>query len=257
MTIDTARALAVANSIFSERFAGADYAFVAGPMINGEKFAGTRAVMVVVYRALPASYRECIVAEGIPIDVVVHDPSTLSWLIEQEAALGYHTMLATVAQAEMIGKRIPVGRVLQSKFLARLEQGPPAITLQQFDDLRFEISEAVEGLKGSARTIQILGIGSALYPKLAEFSLRTRGYWTGRGAWLRKLLDEVEPGLGARFDQAFSELIGQRKPALLLELAEQELARVGGPLFEGYRRDGLPSQRQDARSPLATTRERV
>jgi hypothetical protein len=257
MITDTAHAIAVANAIFSDRFPGADFAFVSGPAINGEKYAGSRAVMVVVYRALPSAYRETFVVSDVPVDVFVHDPATLALLVEQDAARGYHSMLATIAQAQVIGRRIPVGRILQSKMIARLEAGPPAITAQQLDDLRFAVTEVVDALKGPCRPEQMIGMGACLYPQLAELSLRGRGYWTGTGQWLRALLDEVEPGLGARFDQAFAQLIGQRKPELVLKLAGQELERVGGPLFAGYNRDASSSQRSDTRSPLAGTKERV
>ncbi|MCW2350053.1 hypothetical protein M2333_000710 [Sphingobium sp. B11D3B] len=257
MITDPARALAIAKSIFLERFPGADYAFVAGSIMRGEGRAWSDIDLVVVYRALPLAHRESETVDGVPVEMFVHDPSTLAWFMEQDIAKGRPSLLSMVAEGEVIGRRIALGKVLQAKVAARLAAGPRPLSAEALEDLRYQITDALDDLRGERSRSEKLAIGARLHPLLAELSLRTRDCWNGAGKWLPRQLEAAQPGLSSRYETAFADLFGAGRADAVLQLGEAELARVGGRCFDRFRRDALAAQRIDARSPLAATKDRV
>lgn len=257
MITDPARALAIAKTIFLERFPGADFAFVAGSIMRGEGRAYSDIDLVIVYRALPLAHRESMMVEGVPVEMFVHDPATLAHFMERDIARGRPSLLSMVAEGEVIGRRVALGKVLQTKVAARLAAGPAPLGEEVLEDLRYRITDALDDLRGDRTRSEMIAIGAMLLPLLAELSLRSRDCWNGAGKWLPRLLEAAQPGLGARYELAFADLFGAGRTELVLRLGEEELARVGGPCFAGFRRDALPAQRTDARSPLAVTKDRV
>ena len=251
MTIDPARALTTAQAIISERYPGADFAFVAGSIMRGEGTQFSDIDLVVIYRALPAAYRESFQFAGVPIEAFVHDPDTLEWFIDQDAARGRPGLFAMVAEGVVIGKRAPMARAMQSRIKARLAAGPPPLSPEQRESLLYRVGDLVDDLRAERTPAEQTAIGAGLYAPLAELSLRGRGCWNGAGKWIPRLLKQSAPELAARFEQAFTTLFTRGDTKAILALAEEEIARQGGPVFKGFRRDAPPTARRDARSPLA------
>ncbi|WP_246591453.1 hypothetical protein [Aminobacter anthyllidis] len=109
--------------------------------------------------------------------------------------------------------------------------------------LRYEITDAIDDLRGDRTGAEVLAIGAMLYPKLAELALRGRGHWNGIGKWTPRLLAAADETLCDRFDAAFRALFASAVSDLVIALAETELASHGGPLFDGYRRTAPASWR--------------
>ncbi len=86
-------------------------------------------------------------------------------------------------------------------------------------------------------------VAASLYQPLADLILLGRDCWTGSGKWAPRLIGRMDAALAAAFDRAFSEIAGGDASSLLT-LAGSELARHGGPLFEGYRRTAPATARR-------------
>ncbi|MCW0450953.1 nucleotidyltransferase domain-containing protein [Xanthomonas sacchari] len=228
-----AQALAIAQSLLSTRYADAAFGFAAGSILRGEGTHLSDLDLVVVYERLPAARRESFLADGMPVEAFVHDPGTLAWFVDEDAARGRPSLLHMIAEGTLVGTATESARSLQGRVAARLQAGPPPLTQAQRDALRYEITDLVDDLCGERSAAEILAIGALLHPRLAELALRGRGHWYGSGKWVPRLLARMDSALGQRFDQAFAALFANADCAPVLALAQQELAVHGGRLFDG------------------------
>lgn len=228
-----AQALAIAQLLLSTRYADAAFGFAAGSILRGEGTHLSDLDLVVVYERLPAARRESFLAEGVPVEAFVHDPGTLAWFVDEDAARGRPSLLHMIAEGTLVGTATESARSLQGQVAARLQAGPPSLTQAQRDALRYEITDLVDDLCGERSAAEVVAIGALLHPRLAELALRGRGHWYGSGKWVPRLLARMDPALGQRFDQAFAALFASADRAPVLALAQQELAVHGGRLFEG------------------------
>lgn len=230
-------ALAVAQAVFASRYAGAAFAFAAGSIMRGE---GTRLSdldLVVIYDRLEAAWRESFIAEGIPVEAFVHDHETLGWFIETDIAQGNPSLLHMIAEGVVIGDARGRAAALQRDVARRLAEGPPRLPPARLNVLRYEITDAIDDLRGERSPAEILAIGAMLYPRLVELALRRRGRWNGTGKWGPRRLAEADAGLTGRCDAAFRALFAAGACEEVIALAEEELAPHGGRLFDGdYRR---------------------
>ncbi|MBB5281218.1 nucleotidyltransferase domain-containing protein [Pacificimonas flava] len=189
-----------------------------------------------VFDELEAARRESFTFKGAPVEAFVHDPGTLAWFVNDDAARGRPSILSMIAESQTIGKDLECAAALQHAVSASLRAGPPALTQAELDALRYEITDAVDDLRGERTAPELLAIGAMLYSKLAELALRGRGRWSGAGKWTPRLLTKADHALGGRFDTAFRALFEVGQPDPVIALAESELAPHGGRLLEGDRR---------------------
>lgn len=199
--------------------------------------------LVLVFDALEAARRESFIFDGVPVEAFVHDPGTLAWFIQDDATRGQPSILTMIAEGRAIGKDLERAEALRTCVLARLEAGPTALSKAELDRLRYEITDALDDLRGERSAAERLAIGVLLYPKLAELALRGRGRWSGMGKWIPRLLAKEDQGLSDCFDLAFRTLFEAGQPDLVIALAESELDPHGGLLFDGDRRTAPASWR--------------
>ncbi|MCD0501486.1 hypothetical protein [Bordetella petrii] len=230
-----AQALHIARTVATARYPGFACAFVAGSILRGQGTYMSDIDLVVVHGRLDAALRESFLADGVPVEAFVHDPQTLAWFIDDDVARGRPSLLNMIAEGTAIGN-LEQARVLQQGIARRLRAGPPALTAAQLDALRYEITDAIDDLRGERTAGEIMAIGAMLHPRLAELSLRGRGRWNGVGKWLPRLLAQADAALAARYQQAFDALFKAGQCEAVIALAEAELAPHGGPLFDGDRR---------------------
>ncbi|HEY3814344.1 MAG TPA: nucleotidyltransferase domain-containing protein [Caulobacteraceae bacterium] len=231
-----ADALRIAKIAVAARYDGAAYAFAAGSIMRGE---GTRLSdidLVVVYDRLDAARREAFMAENIPVEAFIHDPETLAWFIDEDVRTGCPVLLDMIVHGVVIGDAEGSAKTLQEDMARQLDEGPPALTRDALDALRYQITDTINDLRGERSDREIMAIGAVLYPSLVELTLRGRGNWNGTGKWAARLLAAADSDLAAQFHQAFGKLFTSGASDGVIELAEQVLERHGGPLFTGYRR---------------------
>ncbi|MBV7481774.1 nucleotidyltransferase domain-containing protein [Bordetella sp. BOR01] len=236
------QALNIIRTVIASRYQDAAYAFVAGSIMRGEGTYLSDIDVVIVYDRIDAAWREAFMADGVPVETFVHDPHTLAWFVKDDVARGRPSLLNMIAEGVVIGDTRRA-RTLQQDIARQLAQGPPAMALAQLDSLRYEITDAIDDLRGERSASEIMAIGAMLHPRLVELSLRGRGRWTGTGKWVPRLLAAVDGDLAARYDQAFGALFTSGACHAVIALAEGELASYGGPLFDGDRRVAPASSR--------------
>lgn len=231
--VDTAEALDIAKAVVASRYGNAAFAFAAGSIMRGQGTHLSDIDLVVIYDRLKAARRESFMADGIPIEAFVHDPETLAWFVNDDVTRGRPSILNMIVEGTIIGDAEDRASAMQQDIAKQLAGGPPDLTSAQLDTLRYEITDAIDDLRGERSTSEIMAIGAMLHPRLVELSLRGRGRWNGTGKWAPRLLAAVEGDLAVQFDQAFGALFVSGACEGVIALAERELKPHGGPLFEG------------------------
>lgn len=238
-----AEALSIAEAVVHTRYGGAAFAYAAGSIMRGEGTYFSDIDIVVVFDQIDAARRESFIADDVPIEAFVHDPETLTWFVNQDVARGCPSILNMIAEGIAIGRGQDRAETLRADISARLAIGPMTMSSTALNALRYEITDAVDDLRGDRPPGEVMAIGAMLHPKLVELSLRGRGHWNGTGKWAPRLLARADAGLAARFDWAFRALFADGDHGPVISLAEAELAPHGGALFDGDRRDAPASWR--------------
>jgi predicted nucleotidyltransferase len=231
------RALQIAEEALVGRFPAADAAFAAGSMVRGEGTAFSDIDLVVLHRQVDRAWRESFLVAGTPVEAFVHDGATLEWFLNKETNAGRAALLGMLVEGRIIGPRQADAAQWKQRAVARLAAGPPALSQERIDDLRYAVTDKIDDLRGVRPAPELMAVGVALYDPLAELVLRTRGSWWGRAKWIPRLLMRVDPELARRFTAAFEALFKHGDPKPLIVLAERELSPLGGLLFDGFRRD--------------------
>ena len=235
-----AQALTIAEAVFHTRYEGAAFAYVAGSIMRGEGTYLSDIDLVVVFDHLDAAWRESFTVDGVPVEAFVHDPETLDWFVKEDTARGRPSILNMIVEGKIIGLDQNRAEALRERVEVRLRSGPLPFSKAALNALRYEITDAVDDLRGDRTLGEALAIGAMLHPKLVELSLRGRGHWNGAGKWAPRLLTKISPDLAIRFENAFRALFTAGDGGPVIALAEAELAPYGGPLFDGDRRDAPP-----------------
>ncbi|KOF13994.1 nucleotidyltransferase [Ensifer adhaerens] len=237
------RAVGTAETIVSERYPDALFAIAAGSILRGEGTPSSDIDLVVLHESLSNAWRESFAAGGFPVEAFVHDFETLNWFVDQDIASGYPVLLDMVAGGTVVGRDVDRGVALQVEAKAMLTRGPGDLGAGRRDVLRYQITDLLDDLRDVRPNAEMRAIAAALHQPLCDLALLGRGHWSGKGKWLPRLLQRIDPALAQRFDDAF-RLAGEGQPDALVALARGELERQGGPLFDGDRRDAPQAARR-------------
>jgi predicted nucleotidyltransferase len=220
VTITASEALKRTEDVLAKRFAVYAFAFAAGSIMRGEGKSTSDVDLVVVFDRLDTAWRESFFDEALPFEAFVHDPETLSWFFENDMALGYQTHARKL-----------------------LDDGAPSLSAIKLDALRYQITDLVGDLRDERSAEDIRAIAAQLYQPLADLMLLTRGQWSGKGKWIPRRLKAFDEELFDGFDRSFTlAMAGDVKR--LIEFADAELARTGGPHFHGDRREASQTARR-------------
>ncbi|KXV23059.1 nucleotidyltransferase domain-containing protein [Gluconobacter japonicus] len=230
---NSAEALATAKSVFQARYETASFAYVAGSIMRGEGTYLSDVDLVVIYDHLEAAYRESFVVRDMPIEAFVHDRETLAWFVKDDVSRGRPSILNMIAEGQIIGREYDRAVALRREISDLLAKGPPPLSSSGLNALRYELTDAVDDLRGNRTLQEVIAIGASLHPRLVELALRGRGRWNGTGKWAPRLLREIDVKLADRFDRAFQTLFTKGDVHPVIELVEAELAPHGGTLFDG------------------------
>jgi hypothetical protein len=243
VTIAMSEALKRAEDVLARRFAGCAFAFAAGSIMRGEGKSTSDVDLVVVFDRLDVAWRESFMDDHLPFEAFVHDPETLSWFFENDMALGYPIIIHMVASGHILGGDVEQAKACQMHARKLLDEGAPALSAAKLDALRYQITDTLDDLRDERGIEDMRAITAQLYQPLADLMLLTRGRWSGKGKWIPRLLKAFDEELFGGFDRSFAlAMAGDVKR--LIEFADAELARTGGPYFHGDRRDASQAARR-------------
>jgi hypothetical protein len=240
--------LELATEVLATHYPNADAAFVAGSFMRGEGSATSDIDLVVLHPSLTQAYRESFTFKDIPVETFVHDPETLSWFLEHDRKDGHPALIGMLTEGVLIGPMQDTGREFKKRALQMLAEGPPPLSTDAMQRLRYAITDKLDDLEADRSPAEVIAIGAALYPLLVELALRGSSQWNGSGKWNARLLDQMDASVAKQFKTAFLNLYNGSDTHTVIRLADNLLAQHGGRLFSGYRSDApadwrLPSTR--------------
>ncbi|MEW6711245.1 MAG: nucleotidyltransferase domain-containing protein [Candidatus Riflebacteria bacterium] len=226
-----------AMRLVESRYAKAAAAFVCGSVIRGDATVESDYDMVIVFPQVENAWRESFIFENRKIEAFVHDPETLRWFFEKEDAASGVPSLPNMVNHGLILKNLDgIADQIKEQAHKLLLLGPKPLSPEQIDNYRYFINDLCDDLKFPRSFEESIAVASRLYSLLAEFYLRSNGYWSASGKSIPRALKQVSPEFSYRFNEAFKLLFSSEMTYQVIALAEETLRPWGGMLFDGYHR---------------------
>jgi predicted nucleotidyltransferase len=227
-----------ARIIRKNRYAGAMAAFAAGSIVRGEGTPYSDLDLVVVYPHVACAYRESFRVRNLPVEAFVHDPETLNYFfLEVDRKAGVPSLPRMVVEGIEIPDSTDASRSLKELAASVLAMGPPPLSRQDRDALRYGVTDLVDDIREPRSRDELTAAGAKLFEVLANYYLRTRDLWSATGKSIPRALKGADAALSVRYCRSFEALFTRGEVDSVIALAEELLAPDGGPLFDGYRLD--------------------
>ncbi|MEY9876991.1 hypothetical protein ABH931_006513 [Streptacidiphilus sp. MAP12-33] len=229
--------VAAARRFVEQRgFPGLRAAFVAGSVLTRHRTPTSDLDIVVLLAGPPAPFRENLRHDGWPVELFVQTEADWHRFADQELADGRSPLLHMCAQGLLLADVDGLGATLQSLARQRLAAGPPSATTAELDRRRYEITDALDDLRGAADLAERLYLATQLLHKASELALRAEGRWLGGGKWLSRRLGAADPALHHALTSAVTAVATDAPDGTqrLVAAVEQALSLAGGPLWAGY-----------------------
>jgi hypothetical protein len=240
-----------ARRIFKEKYPEALVVFLAGSAQEKEMVTESSDLdLLVVYEKLPNAYRESYIYEGWPVEVFIHDLETLKYFILDDIRSGNPATVVLVGISTEIPCPTPVSQLLRNSARTLLEQGPPPLSVEEDDRMRYCITTLISDIKRPRTLNELIGAGTLLYEKLSYYYFRQQKKWMTSGKLISRQMHEIDHQFADEFGAAFADLF-KGNSEKVLKLVETLLAPSGGPLFANYRYDAPPNWRVPI-NPAAT-----
>ncbi|MFI5843192.1 nucleotidyltransferase domain-containing protein [Catenuloplanes sp. NPDC051500] len=220
-------ALTDARDLVTDRFPDATWALLTGSVLGPYRTPGSD-LDIVVLRETGAAYRESLYFRGWPVELFVHTPSRLAGFLASERAR------RKPSTHRMIAHGVPLlgdPGDLPARCARALADGPPQLTGAELDRLRYGLTDLLDDHRHATDQGERAVIAATLWTGAADLALSAAGRWVSHGKWLLRDLRDLDADLAARW------LAARDDPS---PVAEEILARVGGPLFDGYRAEAPP-----------------
>jgi hypothetical protein len=244
--ISREKALAVADALFSSRYAGASFCIAAGSIIRGNGLPWSDLDLVVIFDSLEAAWRESFWSDGVPVEAFVHDVETIQAFLDDDFAAAHVAMIDMVATGVTIPTESDRSFALKNYAQRLLDNGPEMLNEATIDALRYSISDLVDDLRADRPIHEERSILYALYQKMGELRLRRSARFSASGKHLARSLRECDLGFAERLEGVMAQAhVHGASPDDVNELLRL-LEQLGGYLFDGYHR---PAPRDKRKRP--------
>jgi predicted nucleotidyltransferase len=224
----------VTKEILNTKYPSAEFAFLAGSILRGEGTAFSDLDIIIIFADLPDPYRESFYFQGFPVETFVHTPDSLNAFFERDGKDGVPSLAVMVSE----GVVVPNEKELSNSLKQTAEEilaNPPPLTKSEIDILRYQVTDLLDDIRDPRSKAELIGAGTGHYQDLADFYLRTNGYWSAKRKSVPRYLNKANPEFCQRFVDSFEELFALGRTEKVIELAEELLNQHGGLFFDGFR----------------------
>jgi hypothetical protein len=241
------QAIQTAIAVSRKRYPTATAVFAAGSLVRGEGTPYSDLDLVVILPSVPNAYRESFLFDNRPVEAFVHDSETLQYFfLELDRPSGAPALPQMVAEGAVVVDTTGSSRELKELARSLLAAGPPALTSAEHSQIRYHISDLLDDLRTPRAPVELLAIGARLFEILADYQLRARQHWSGKGKSLAYALSREEGDLSNRYADAFGRLFISGESEMVVALVRRVLEPYGGPLFDGQLRHDCRGNRRRA-----------
>ena len=182
--------------------------------------------------------------EGWPVELIVQNIKAQDYYLEKDRKRGMCVLASILCTGTMIPKESRELIAQREKARNIIDAGPPALTQQEIDRQRFELTNLVDDLRGTQDVTVKNAVLSVLHETLGNFHLRSQGYWSGHGKALLRCLWNTDKAFTARYVQEFEAAFSDHDITSILALTTDVLEPFGGRLWDGYQDSAGPAWRQ-------------
>jgi hypothetical protein len=229
-----------AADFVAARFPRALASFVGGGVLTAARTPTSDLDVVVVLDGPPAPFRETFRHRGWVVEAFVHTRDSLALFYAQDAARRVCSLLRMCGESAVLTDPAGIAAEIQADARRRIAAGPGPLDRAGLDALRYGLTDLLDDLAGCDLPGELAHIAGAVLVSAAQLALAAGQAWGGTAKGLHRSLVAHDPGLADRLVDAHRQALcgGDREP--LRQVALEVLARVGGPLQEGYRLGGPP-----------------
>lgn len=240
----------IAERVVRDRFPQARAAWLGGSAATGSMTDTSDLDITVLLASTPAPFRESLTVAGQPVELFVHTEDSLSFFCAEDRRRRRPTLLRLIGTSIVVVDTDGVGERLRDEFDRLDKAGPPALAAEELDTIRYKVTDLLDDLRAGGP--EALSVAVALWRETAELVLGASRRWSGTGKWLLRELRALDTDRGTDYAEALLSGLAAtgRGDGTAMEAAvNAALAAAGGPLFDGYRRAGMPSQDQRLAQP--------
>jgi Nucleotidyltransferase domain len=219
------------HSLVQTRYAGCNCIYFCGSAARGEETEFSDVDVIVLFNSITHAQRETFREGGWLVDAQIHDPETLNYLMTSDARLGSSIVAKMIVDAVLVPRATRESDQVSHIASQIVSAGPPS---QDFSGVRYMVGNIIADLKQSRDSHETLAIGVELYKILATFYFRSRQEWAVSKKMIPRALRVLDPGIEEKLHKAFLELFSGGCNGLVIEIAEDFLKPVGGPLYENF-----------------------
>lgn len=231
-----------ATAFVAGRFPDAAAAFVGGSVLTEHRTPTSDLDVVVVLAEptaeAPAPFRETFEQDGWIVEAFVHTRESLEGYWARDAERRVCSMLRMCVESVVLTDPAGVAEEIRTDAAERLEAGPPPVTDDERDRLRYGLTDLLDDMAGCDDEEELLFIAGAVVREVSGLALAVAGAWTGSGKALARALKVVDADLLERLVDGHRHVVLYGDTAVLHRAAVDVLLRAGGALMVGYRAGG-------------------
>jgi hypothetical protein len=231
-----------AKKLVTEELEQARAAILAGSVVTGHMTPASDLDVVVITDDPAAPFRRSLRYGGWPVELFVHTEGSIRawWQLKDER---FRPALALMcARGEVVLDTDGAAARIQVEASELLDEGPPPLTAEELDLLRYGVTDSLDDLLAGPRDPERHFILASLVAGLCDLAMENRRSFRGRGKWMFRMAEEADASFAEDLSAALQAVdAGEAGP--LQMLVQVELDRAGGPLFDGYWANGRPRLR--------------
>jgi predicted nucleotidyltransferase len=219
--------------IFKEKFSDCKVMFLAGSVMRGEGTIHSDLDIVVVYEKLEAAWRDSFHYDNWPIEVFVHDPTTLNYFYEKfDKATGIPSLANMVIEGKEIPCKDEFSGSLKSTARTVIENGPEKWTIKEIDRGRYLVTDICDDLRKPRSHEEMVASTVQLYEALTSFYFRSRNEWSAKGKTIPTRWKQYDFELAKEFISVFELAFSKKDSSEIIKFSEKILLPYGGWLFQ-------------------------
>lgn len=230
---DAAEAAELVKGYLAEAYPDLRAAMLTGSVVRGTATATSDLDVVVLLPAGVGSRRDTVGWEGRTVDVFGYDPVALERWLSHDTEQRRPALCSMVLDGVLIAGSVAAAEEAKAAALRVFEAGPRPYDEAALQRMRYVMTDVLLDVRTATDRAEALLLAATLVTDAVTLLFATVGRWTGNGKWLLRELRAYDPGLARTLAEAHDGLARTGDAGPLVAVAEEILARCGGPFLIG------------------------
>lgn len=234
-----------AHQFVDREFPDALGVILAGSFLRGEDTPTSDLDLVLFVDRDEAPFRASYRAFGWPIETFVQTRKSYRRFFGEDLKERRPALPTMCAEGIILRDSDGIATRVKEEARAELDRGPRKLTVAESEDRRYAVTDLLEDFIGCTSRQEGPFIAVLLAQGATELVLLHHQQWIGAGKWTMRALRRHDSSLAERLAQALAAYITDGEKSPLIRFTRDALALEGGPVFEGYYRQGPRDKGQE------------